>query len=308
MENEDNKLIERFIYRLMRTTIGMMSYIPFRVAQELGKMTGLFAYFIPISRKSVAYENIRASFESDLTETDARKLLRKVYMHFGQMLFEVPHVLRINSRNFNRYMTIQGEENLRRAWKKEKGILFLTAHLGNWELMSAVGSLYFGNTTLVPRRSDSAAVDRVINELRTRFGAEIILAQGAMRALIKALKRNMMLGIFLDQNVDWYEGVFIPFFGRWACTNKGLALMARKTGAPVVPVFTVRESNGRHRMIFEKEIELRKTKDKIRDVEDNTALFTQVIERYVRKHPDQWLWFHRRWKTKNSWPWPRSTK
>jgi KDO2-lipid IV(A) lauroyltransferase len=306
MENEDDSLIERFIYRLMRITIGLMSYIPFRVAQELGKMTGLFAYFIPISRKRVAYENIRASFGGDLTEADVRKLLRKVYMHFGQMLFEVPHVLRLNSRNFNRYMTIQGEENLRRARKRGKGVLFLTAHLGNWELMSAVGSLYFGNTTLVPRRSDSAAVDRVINELRTRFGAEIIVAQGAMRSLIMALKRNMMLGIFLDQNVDWYEGVFIPFFGRRACTNKGLALMARKTGAPVVPVFTVRESNGRHRIIFEKEVELRKTKDKIRDVEDNTALFTEVIERYVRKHPDQWLWFHRRWKTKNSWPWPRS--
>ena len=282
-----------------------MSCIPFRIAQEIGKMTGLFAYFIPINRKTIAHENIRASFGNDLNAADARKLLRKVYMHFSQMLFEIPHILRLNAGNLNRYMIIQGEENLRQALRKGKGVLFLTAHLGNWEFMSAVGSLYFGNTVLVPRRSDSASVDRVVNELRTRFGAEIIRPQRAMRPLIMALKRNKMLGIFLDQNVDWYEGVFIPFFGRWACTNKGLALIARKTGTPVIPVFTARERNGRHRLIFEKEIELRKTKDKIRDVEDNTALFTATIERYVRKYPDQWLWFHRRWKTKNYWPWPR---
>ena len=282
-----------------------MSCIPFRIAQEIGKMIGLFAYFIPNYRKTVAYENIRASFGNDLNAADARKLLRKVYMHFSQMLFEIPHILRLNAGNLNRYMIIQGEENLRQALRKGKGVLFLTAHLGNWEFMSAVGSLYFGNTVLVPRRSDSASVDRVVNELRTRFGAEIIRPQRAMRLLIMALKRNKMLGIFLDQNVDWYEGVFIPFFGRWACTNKGLALIARKTGTPVIPVFTARERNGRHRLIFEKEIELRKTKDKIRDVEDNTALFTATIERYVRKYPDQWLWFHRRWKTKNYWPWPR---
>ena len=282
-----------------------MSCIPFRIAQEIGKMIGLFAYFIPNYRKTVAYENIRASFGNDLNAADARKLLRKVYMHFSQMLFEIPHILRLNAGNLNRYMIIQGEENLRQALRKGKGVLFLTAHLGNWEFMSAVGSLYFGNTVLVPRRSDSASVDRVVNELRTRFGAEIIRPQRAMRPLIMALKRNKMLGIFLDQNVDWYEGVFIPFFGRWACTNKGLALIARKTGTPVIPVFTARERNGRHRLIFEKEIELRKTKDKIRDVEDNTALFTATIERYVRKYPDQWLWFHRRWKTKNYWPWPR---
>ena len=285
-----------------------MSCIPFRIAQEIGKMTGLFAYFIPNNRKTVAYENIRASFGNDLNAADARKLLRKVYMHFSQMLFEIPHILRLNAGNLNRYMIIQGEENLRQALRKGKGVLFLTAHLGNWEFMSAVGSLYFGNTVLVPRRSDSASVDRVVNELRTRFGAEIIRPQRAMRPLIMALKRNKMLGIFLDQNVDWYEGVFIPFFGRWACTNKGLALIARKTGTPVIPVFTARERNGRHRLIFEKEIELRKTKDKIRDVEDNTALFNATIERYVRKYPDQWLWFHRRWKTKNYWPWPQGTK
>ena len=283
-----------------------MSYIPFRVAQEIGKMTGLFAYLIPNNRKTVAYENIRASFGSDLSEADAKKLLRKVYMHFGQMLFEIPHIFRLDLRNLNRYMMIEGEENLRQAWKRGKGVLFLTAHLGNWEFMSAVGSLYFGNTAVVARRSDSASVDRVINELRSRFGAEIIPPQGAMRPLIMALKHNKMIGILLDQNVDWYQGAFIPFLGRWACTNKGLALLARKTGTPVIPVFAVRDGNGRHRMVFEKEIELRKTGDKIRDIEDNTALFNGMIERYVRKHPDQWLWFHRRWKTKNSWPWPRT--
>jgi KDO2-lipid IV(A) lauroyltransferase len=99
--------------------------------------------------------------------------------------------------------------------------------------------------------------------------------------------------------VDWYEGVFTPFMGNWACTNKGLALMAVRTGAPVVPIFSFREEDGRHRITFEKEIPLVKG-DRTTEVEENTILFTQVIERFVRKHPDQWFWFHRRWKTRNS--------
>ena len=226
-------------------------------------------------------------------------------MHFGQMFFEIPHIMRLDLQNINRYIVVQGEENLRQADSKGKGVLLLTAHLGNWELMSAGGSLIFGDVAVVARRSDFVPLERIITELRTRFGTEIILARVAMRHILSALKDKRRIGILLDQNVDWYQGAFVPFFGRRACTNKGLALLALKTGAPVLPLFSARDRDGRIRVIFDQEVELLRTGDKTRDVEDNTALFTQVIEAYIRKYPDQWFWFHNRWKTKNYCPWPQ---
>jgi KDO2-lipid IV(A) lauroyltransferase len=282
-----------------------MSYIPFHIAQVMGKCLGLFAYLIPMDRKRVAFENIHESFREDLTEADARKLLRKVYMHFGQMLLEIPHIMRLKLQNINRYVTFQGEENLKQAMKKGKGVLCLTGHLGNWEFMSAGGALYYGDSIVVARHSEFAPLDRIINELRGHFGTEIVEAEGAMRQLLRALKNGGRIGILLDQNVDWFHGAFVPFFGRTACTNKGLALMALKTGAPVIPIFSSRDGDGIHRVVFGEEVELQKTGDKTRDVEDNTALFTRVIESYIRQNPDQWFWFHKRWKTKNYCEWPQ---
>ena len=299
------QVFDEFIYRLIRIILKGMSYIPIRIAQVIGKCLGMFAYLIPMDRKNVAYQNILDSFKNDLTEAGARKLLCKVYMHFGQMLFEIPHIMRLNLQNIERYMTFQGGDNLKKGMKKGKGILCLTAHLGNWEFMSTGGALYYGDSIVVARHSDFAPLDRIINEIRGHFGTEIIEAQGAMRQLLTALKNGGRIGILLDQNVDWYQGAFVPFFGRRACTNKGLALMALKTGTPVIPIFSSRDRDGIHRVVFGEEVELLKTGDKTRDVEDNTALFTDVIESYIRKNPDQWFWFHKRWKTKNYCPWPR---
>jgi KDO2-lipid IV(A) lauroyltransferase len=196
-------------------------------------------------------------------------------------------------------VVFENEENLRIALARGKGVFILTAHFGNWELMSAAVTLHFGRAAaVIVRPIDYAPLDRLVSGLRARFGTEVIAKQGAMRRIISALREQKMIGILLDQNVDWYEGVFTPFMGRWACTNKGLALMAVRTGAPVVPVFSVRENDGRHRIIFEKEVPL-VIGDKTTEVEENTILFTQVIESFVRRYPDQWFWFHRRWKTRN---------
>lgn len=296
-------MMEEFIYRLIRLTIRMMSCIPYPFAQFKGKGLGLLAYFIPMGRKKVALENIRQSFQ-EISECEANRLLRRVYLHFGRMLFEIPHIIRLTPHNLDRYVIFEGEENLIDALNRKKGVFFLTAHFGNWELMCAAVSLRFGNLAVVARPADFAPLDRVVGELRSVFGAEVIPKQKAMRRLLTVLKENKLVGILLDQNVDWYEGVYVPFFGRWACTNKGLALLALKTGTPVVPAFQVRQQDGRHRLIFEKSVELQRTGDKTKDVEDNTEIFTGIIEKYVRLHPDHWFWFHKRWKTKNYCPLP----
>jgi KDO2-lipid IV(A) lauroyltransferase len=298
---DNSEMLNEIIYRLIYLTIRMMAHIPYPFAQFNGKGLGLLAYFIPMARKKVAFENIRQSFPN-MPESEAKALLRRVYMHFGRMLFEIPRIIGLTPKNLDRYVIFEGPENLDRALARGKGVFILTAHFGNWELMAAAVTVRWGGTAVVARPADFLPLDRAITHLRTFHGAKIIPKQRAMRQIMQAVKEKQIVGILLDQNVDWYEGIFVPFLGRWACANKGLALIASRTGTPVVSAFPVREKNGRYRIVFEKELPLSATGNKDSDAEDNTERFTRVIEKYVRAHPDHWFWFHKRWKTKNYCP------
>jgi len=292
-------MFDNITYRLLRLFIRMVSCVPLPVAQFTGRWFGNLAFLLPMSRKAVALDNLIQSFGPEMNKEGAKRLLRKVYIHFGQMFLEVPHAVRLNPRNVHRYVTFESEEHLLDALKKEKGVFALTGHLGNWEIESTAVAMRFGNLAVVARPMDFEPLERLVIDLRSRYGTEIIPKQRSMRKLLTSLRANKIIGILLDQNVDWYEGVFVNFFGRPACTNKGLALVALKTGAPVVPIFSAKAKDGRYRIMIGKEIDLIRTGDKLRDVEENTALFTSIIERHIREHPDQWFWFHKRWKTKN---------
>ena len=297
-----NEKYSMMVYRLLQLVVRIISRIPLRIGQFCGRMLGSAFAVITVRRTKVSMDNLRKVFGNQLDEGEIKRLNKKVAMHFGQMLFETPHILRLSNTNLDRYVFFENEQNLLNAIDKKKGVFTLTAHFGNWELMSAAFCIKFapdGASTVVVRPIDFSPADLLIRDLRSRFGTRMIPKQHAIRSVIKAIKENRIVGILLDQNVDWYEGVFVPFLGLPACTNKGLALMALKTRAPVIPVFSVREADGRYRIIFGKEIDLIRTGDKTRDIEENTALFTKIIEKYVRKYPDQWLWFHERWKTKS---------
>jgi len=297
-------MLEVIVYRLLRLFVRMVSCIPLPVVQFTGKILGALAFLVPMSRKRVALDNLTQSFGRDLTEQQAKRLLRKVYIHFGQMFLELPHALNLRPGNLHPYVVFESEEHFVEALKKEKGVLVLTGHLGNWEMKSIAVAARFGNCAVVARPMDFEPLEKLMIDLRSMYGTQIIPKQRSMRKLLTSLRANKMIGILLDQNVDWYEGVFVAFFGRPACTNKGLALVALKTGAPVVPIFSAKARDGRYRISIGKEVDLIRTGDKIRDVEANTALFTSIIERQVRQHPEQYFWFHKRWKTKNYCPLP----
>jgi KDO2-lipid IV(A) lauroyltransferase len=286
------------LFRLIRAIAGLISILPLPVCQVLGKMAGTAASLVPMSRSSVSLENIDKSRALAIKGQASKKLNQKVFAHFGQMFFEIPHILRLSPSNLDKYMLFRGEEHLQAALLKGKGLFILTAHFGNWEWMNAGMTMRFGNGAVVVRPIDFPPLDWFMNEVRSRFGTEIIPNRRAMRKIMAALKRNKMVGILLDQNVDWYEGVFVDFLGRRACMNKGLALLAMKTGAPVIPAFPVKQKDGRYVIIIEKEVQLVDTGDRTRDIEDNTTLFARIIERYILKHPEQWFWFHKRWKTR----------
>ena len=295
------------IYWFFRIVVFLMSCIPIPIGRFLGKILGITVGMIPIQRNRVSLDNIRHSFGDYMGKSEITKLYREVLAHFGQMLFEVPHILRFNHENLYNYVSLEGENNLLQALKKGKGVFILTGHFANWELIAAAVALRFGQLAVVARPLHSRSFNRLIYELRSRFGTEIIPKQNSMIKIFSALKKNKIIAVLLDQNVDWYQGVFVNFLGRWACVNKGLALMALRTGSPVITVFPVKQEDGRYKIIIGEEVTLIRTGDMTRDVEENTALFTKIIEKQVREHPDHWFWFHRRWKTLPYCPLPRET-
>lgn len=279
--------------------VKLLSLIPIRIGQSIGRILGKALAGVLKRRVTSSLNNLRFIFGHTMSESELIALNGRIIAHFTQMLFEAPHILRLTRRNLDRYVVFENEEALTRALKKGKGVFVLTAHFGNWEFMSAATTLRLhAKNAVVVRPADFEPADRLLTTLRSRFGTEIIPKRRAMKKLLSAERENKVIGILLDQNVDWYEGVFVPFLGKPACTNKGLALVALRTGSPVIPIFSVRQPNGRYRIIFEDEVILKRTGDKIRDIEENTALFTRIIEKYVRRYPDHWFWFHKRWKTR----------
>ncbi len=276
-----------------------MAALPASFSSAAGITLGRIVAVLPIPRLRVALDNIKTVYGKSLSSRDMKDLYRGVSIHFGRMIFEIPRIMRLRAENLKEFAEVSGLAGLEDVLSRGKGCYFLAAHFGNWELLNAVVSLLIGGRmAVVARPLDFPPLERIISVIRGRFGTEIIPKRKAMRRILKCIKGGLPVGILLDQNVDWYEGVFVPFMGRVACANKALAVLTLRTGAPVLPLFTVRLPDGRYRVIIEEELDIIRTGDETRDVEENTRLFTQTIEKYVRAYPDHWFWFHRRWKTR----------
>jgi len=306
MRLEKNEIFSAAVSLILNGLVGLLALIPIRAGQFLGRMLGRFLGIAAVGPMKSSLNGLRMVFGDRMSEEQLRKLNRRVVLHFAQMLFEVPHIFKLNVYNLHRYVYFENEEVMEEALARGKGCFFLTGHFGNWELMSAATTLRFQTSGIaVARPADFAPVEELLMRLRTRFGTEIIPKKKAMKKLLMGTRKNKAMGILLDQNVDWYEGVFVPFLGQPACTNKGLALIAMKTGAPVIPVFSARQPDGRYRVVFEKEVDLIRSGSKLSDTEENTALFNRIINKHIYWYPEQWFWFHKRWKTRPFCPYPR---
>lgn len=306
MRLEKNEIFLAAISHILNALVAFLGLIPIHVGQSFGRLLGRFLGIAAVGPMKSSLNGLRSVFGDRMSEKELRRLNRRVVVHFAQMLFEVPHVLKLNLENLHRYVFFENEDVMTEALARGKGCFLLTGHFGNWELMSAATALRFQTSGMVVARpADFAPVEDLLMRLRTRFGTEVIPKKKAMKKLLMGTRKNKAMGILLDQNVDWYEGVFVPFLGQPACTNKGLALIAMKTGAPVIPVFSARQPDGRYRVVFEKEVDLIRSGSKLSDTEENTALFNRIINKYIYWYPEQWFWFHKRWKTMPFCPFPR---
>ena len=228
------------------------------------------------------------------------EIARDCYKNLGIVAAEFFDILSITRDNISNWLEVEGLENYLRAHEKNKGILSFTGHFGNWEIGAAAFAFLCNPVNIVYRTLDNPVIGNIVDRVRSHTGNKLLPKGGAARRIIRLLEKNENIGILIDQNVSWREGVFVDFFGRPASTTKGLAALALQTGAPVLPSFISRMKDGKYRLVIGPEVEIARTGDYDRDILENTQRFTNIVEDNVRRYPEQWFWLHQRWKTKKS--------
>lgn len=294
------KLQTTLEYALARTILSALGVLPRPVAIAVGLTIGRIGYLLPGKLGRTGERNLEIAFP-EMTESERRKLLRGCFASLGRLLGEFSQLPRATPESLRKIIEYDevGLAHLREAEKNKRGVIFLTGHLGVWELHSFGWSALEYPLSFLVRPLDNPRIEEMIEAVRTRFGNRAIDKQSAARQSLRVLREGGTLGILSDLNTQTREGVFVPFFGKLACTTAGIAVLALKTDAVVIPTCAVWNKE-RKRYFFHGDppVELVRTGDHDKDIEVNTANFAAAVERMVRLYPDQWLWIHKRWKTR----------
>lgn len=294
------------IYRLLKLLVTLTGMLPWPVLKFFSDLLGLIWFRIDKRHRTVVLDNLTLAYPGRLTSFETQRMAIRIFKQTAAILFEVIWAYKKPKEELFDLFTVLGAEHLSNAIKKGKGVILLTCHMGNFELLvAALPKIGLNHPYGIYRKFDFKPLERLMREMRQRFGAILIPMRGASKKIEAVLHGGGVMGTLLDQSVDWYKGVFVDFFGRPACTNSGFAKLALKTRASVVPMYTVRE-NMRFLIEFLPEIPLSETGDRIKDIEINTQNYTAAVEAMVRKKPDQYFWVHNRWKTKPYCLYPRT--
>ncbi len=278
--------------------VGLLRILPRRVSRRVGEWIGLTALHSLARLRKTGFENLRQAFP-ERDQTWRERTLRSTYRSLGTQLAEFCLMSRYSRNEAESIIRYEGLEHYLTARARGKGVLVLTAHLGAWELSSYFHSLVGYPMGLLIRRLDNPLVDRMVNRIRCRHGNWVVHKDDFARGIMTAMRAGKTVGILMDTNMTPPQGVFVPFFGRDACTASGMARIASKTGAAVLPGFLTSDgAGGTYTLRFGEELPLIETGDPEADALTNTARFTAELERYIRQYPEQWLWMHRRWKTR----------
>jgi len=278
--------------------IKILGALPRPLARGFAIGLGQAIYLLHGRLRRVGMRNLELAFP-EKSVAERKRILRGEFTSLGRQLAEVCQFPKYTRENIEQVVVYDGLENYERAYARGKGVLFLTAHFGGWELSAFAHSLYGHWLHIVMRPMDNEYLDRLIQSYRTMHGNKTVGKDDFVRGLLGAMKAGEVVGILMDTNMTPPQGVFVNFFGIAACTASGLARIALRTDAAVVPGFTIwDEALGKYRLRFDPAVELVRTGDLEADIVANTQKFTSVIEEYVRKYPEQWLWVHRRWKTR----------
>ena len=293
-----HKLRERLEYAQVWPWVKFLGMLPRPLARAIGISFGLTIYFVHGRLRRVGLRNLALAYPQ-MPARERGRIVRGEFISLGRQLAEVCLFPRYTRENVSRIVVYEGFENFERAYARGKGVLFLTGHIGAWELSAFAHSLQGHPLSIVMRSLDNPYVDGLLQRYRTMHGNRTVDKDDFVRGLLSAMRAGETVGILMDTNMTPPQGVFVDFFGIPACTASGLARIALRTDAAVVPGFTVWDAKLRKYILrFDPAVELIRTGDNEADIVANTAKFSHVIEDVIRRYPDQWLWVHRRWKTR----------
>jgi KDO2-lipid IV(A) lauroyltransferase len=287
-------MVRALEFGAVRLVAAIVSVLPMWLVRRIGAGLGRIAYRVDRTHRRTAIENLAAAFPSK-GERERRALARAMFAHFGSLLLELLKFANYTPEQMRKAVDVEGEERARQAYAKHRGVLFFTGHFGYWEIQAIVEPLHGPPISMLARALDNARLNEMLERIRTRTGNSVIYRQGAVRKVLRELAANHGVALLIDQHLHTPDAVYVDFFRRPAATTSALASLALRTGAAVIPVFALPLPRGRYRLVYEHPVDPPRadTPDAVRDF---TQRCTDVLEMYVRRHPELWLWMHRRWR------------
>jgi Kdo2-lipid IVA lauroyltransferase/acyltransferase len=270
---------------------------PRRPALALGRAVGALLGRLDRRHLAIAAANLRLAFP-EWPEARVWTTARRVYAHFGAVLFDILWLQRRTPEEIRALLDVRGQEHVERAMAGGRGAVLITGHLGNWELHGVAHGLLFGAIHVVARPLDNPRLDERLCALRTMAGNTVVYKRRALSRILHALRGGRGIALLIDQNVQAGDGIFVDFFGRKAATTTVAAALAVKTGCAVLPCRTELLADGRYRLTYVPALEWSPSGDRQADIACLTQRLTRQIEDWVKDTPEQWLWMHRRWKTR----------
>ena len=280
-------------YAAVRALLAVVRVLPVALVDRLGSLLGALFFVVDRAHRRVAERNVAAAFPGR-TPAERRAIVRSAFAHFGRLLFAMLKFSTLTPEAMLARVEFEGEERVRAAYAHGKGVLFVTGHFGFWELQAMVHALKLPPMAVLARALDNQRLNTLLEDIRTRTGNTVIYRQGTIRRAMRLLANGQGVGILIDQHIMSRDAIYVDFFGRPAATTSAVAALALRTGARVVPLFALPLGGGRYRMIYEHPVE--PPADSADALHEFTQRCTDVLEMYVRRHPELWLWMHRRWR------------
>jgi KDO2-lipid IV(A) lauroyltransferase len=287
-----------FLFRLITSIISLLNLLPRDIAISVGAALGRLAYLLIRDARFRTQRNLRVAFGNQLDDRYIRKLARGVFKNVGKNTADAVRLKKLKWEDVERITGIEGLEYFDEAYRAGKGVIGFTGHIGNFELMAAYFSLRGYKLSVIGREVYDPRLDRLLVENRESVGLENIPTSAGVKPILKVLRAGKFLGVLADQDSSRVRGVFVNFFGRTARTPVGPALLAYKTGSPIIPMAIVRKDGNRYKIIIKPQVQLAFSEDREKDILDVTQRCTDVLESIIREYPDQWLWMHDRWRSK----------
>lgn len=287
------RIYRPLIYFFVLVLKFIVQHLPRPLALSFGRMSGLVCSVLLKKERKRAVEHLLFVYQD---AEKAQKIAREVFKNLGMNLFEWLQMGRLNQKKIGKIVKVTGIENINSALSKGKGVIIITAHLGNWEYLAAYFGLNGYKGAVIARSVYYQKYNRLLESIRLPVGVETVWREGSAKDILRVLKRNQLLGILPDQDTKKVDGIFVDFFGRPAYTPTGPVTLALATGAVIIPSFLIRVRNKFH-LHIEKPLNLTIAGGKEETIKLNTEKWSAVVEKYIKRYPGQWVWMHRRWRT-----------